>query len=472
MGQQASSGWAPVEEAKSPAGWAPVEQTSTGITVPKGMIGPKIDDPDAPDTIFGGMLRRGKETIKGIAGLVGPPTDEETAKEQVPLPLHRLGRGIAASEKEAAGQVKEQFKGAVEAGKAGDPVAAGLRGAQAVTTGLSMANPFAIGPVTNINKLSGQKRYREALGQGAFDAITLLAGKKVGEEATPVKSTNKLSFATDAAPRDIAHVLPDLKETATKLGKPKTVADLGNHIQSTISRLDQQFNSALFRNAHRSVDVDAIANELKSRAANMPPSAEGQAMAQQLNAAAAEYSRPWTMRELNAERMMRNGFLRGFYGKEGSAQMAAMRSSADSIIDKVVSDGAKDILYGELDRLNPGGKFKALKQKQSSLIDIKDAFDNHLGKIEKQSAQSKGAPLGAKQHVTASVHPGGVTPRLHNLIPGRDPVSAASSATRTAYGPSPTATAARTSILAMPVTSLVSSGQSGMPPPPSDPDEQ
>lgn len=470
--QQASNGWTPVDDSKAPAGWTPVEQTSTGISVPQGMIGPSVNDPNAPDTIVGGAFRRGKEAIKGMVGLVGPPTDEEMQKGQVPLPLHRLGRGIASAEKEAAGQVGEQFKGAVSAAKAGDPVAAGLRGAQAVTTGLSMANPFAIGPVTNINRLSGQKRYREALGQGAFDAITLLAGKKTGEEPTPIKSTNKLSFATDAAPRDIAHVLPELKETAEKLGKPKTIGDVGTHLQSTLTRLDQKFNAGLFSNAHRQLVPQAIADELRSRAAEMPPSPDGQAMAQQLNNAASTYERPWTLRELNAERKLRSGYLKGFYGKEGSAQMAAMRTSADTIIDKTVEGGAKDLLYDELDRLHPGGGFRELKQKQSALIDIKDAFDKHLEKIEKQSAQEKGAPFLGKSSVTASASQHGVIPRLHNFIPKRDPLSLANSAARTAYGPSSTATAARSAILAMPVTSLVGGNGSGMPPPPSDSDQQ
>jgi len=469
MPPQDNNGWTPVSTTEAP-GWTPVEQTSTGITVPRGMVGESIEQ---PDSFLGGLKRRAVSTFKGMAGLVGPPTEEETAKGQVPLPLHRLGRGIKESEKEAAGQVKEQLAGAKTAYKAGDITAAGLRGLQALNTGLSMLDPFALGAVTNINRISGEKRYKEALGQGAFDAITLLAGKKTGEEVTPTKATNKLAFATDAAPRDIAHVLPELQATAKKLGKPETIGDLGTHIQSTITRLDQQFNSALFRNAHRQVSTQAIADALRAKAADMPPSPDGAALAQKLNEAAGTYERPWTLRQLNAERMLRNSYLKGFYGKADSAQMAAMRSSADSMIDKIVADGSRDILYDELDRLNPGQKFQALKQKQSSLIDIKDAFDKHLDKVEKETAQQAGAPLLAKHSVSASVHPTGVRPYtfVHNVL-GRSPEALASSATRSAYGPSGAASAARSAILSMPVGALVSNGGAGMPPPPSDTDQK
>ncbi len=446
---------------------SPTEETSTGIRVPKGMIAPPLSQ---DDSVLGGALRRGKETIRGVVGLFGAPTEEETAKGQTPQPLHRLARGLAGAEKEAAGQVKEQAKGAVSAYKAGDPIAAGLRGLQTATTGLSMLDPFAIGAVTNVNKLSGQKRYKEALGQGAFDAITLLAGKKM--ELTPEGRVNKLSFASDAAPHDIAHVLPDLQETAKKLGKPETVGDLGTHIQSTLTRLDQQFNSALFRNAHRQVSTQSIADALKSRATDMPPSPEGIEMAQQLNKAAAVYDgKTWALRDLNAERMMRSGFLKGFYKQGGSGQMSALRTSADTIIDKIVEGGAKDILYDELDRLNPGVGFKALKQKQSSLIDIKDAFDAHLDKIEKSTAQYKGAPLLDKVKISAvGTASRGLHPFVHQSVKGGNLVGKASSVARSAYGPA--TSPARAAVLSAPVSALVSRGQSALPPPPPKSDEQ
>src|ERR1700721_463209 len=108
----------------------------------------------------------------------------------------------------------------------------------------------------------------------------------------------------------------------------------------------------------------------------MPPSPEGKQMAQQLNDAAAEYRRPWTLRELNSERMMRNGFLKGFYNKAGSGQMAAMRSSADTIIDQTVAEGARDALYNELDKHTPGADFQKLKLKQSHMIELRDHLAN------------------------------------------------------------------------------------------------
>lgn len=461
------NGWTPVEPAstKSPAGWTPVETTSTGISAPQG-VAPSVNE---GNSVLGGVKRRFKSTLQGIGDLVSPT--KQSGEENVPeffLPGYRIGKGVISGEKEAARQTVQQAKDAIQGFKS-DPVAAGLKGAQAITTGLSMLNPFATGAVTNINKIDASGRTKEAIGQGAFDAIILLAGRKMGEEPSAIDKVNKLSYATEAAPKDLAHVLPEFEETAGRLGKAQTVGDFVDHIQKTLTRLDQKFNSALFRNADRQVIPQDLANELRARAAEMPPSVDGQAMAKQLNKAAVQYEKPWTLRQLNAERMMRSGYLKGFYGKSGSAQMAATRSSVDTIIDKIVADGARDTLYNELDRLNPGQDFRALKNTQSKLIDIKDAADAHLDALEKAQAKFKGAPLSEKAEISASVHTGGMTPRLHGLkrmLPGGGPLVNADNAVRSAAGASAWAKVARAAILNLPVSTLVTGQTTSLPPPP------
>jgi hypothetical protein len=306
-----------------------------------------------------------------------------------------------------------------------------------------------------------------------LQAMMLRGGKGASSESR----INKLTYASGESggtASALRHVLPDIDETVAKNGRPKTVGEFQKAVRDTSSRLDQQFNSALFRNAHKTLVPDEIANALEAKAGEMPPSADGQAMAAKLKDAATEYRKPWTLRQLNQERILRNGYTRGFYGKEGSAQMAAMRSSADTIIDKTVADGTRDVLYQELQRANPKADFRALKMKQSHMIELQDQLDKHLGKLEDAQAAQKGQPLTEKATMTASAHAGGVTPRMHGLmklIPGRGPLSSADSTVTKAFPRSKVISPTRAAILALPVTALTRTGQ-GMPQPPSETSDQ
>src|SRR5258706_164448 len=145
------------------------------------MVGPSAV---GPNSVTGGLARRGVEAVKGLAGLAAPPEGPtETAiglagGGPIGLALYRTGKGMVGAEQTAAQQAKEQL------GK-------GQYGRAAVT-GLSMLDPLAIGPVTNINKLEAEGRPQEAKGAGLFDALSLLVGRKVGKEPTPAKTLNKL----------------------------------------------------------------------------------------------------------------------------------------------------------------------------------------------------------------------------------------------------------------------------------------
>ena len=486
MPQQPNNGWTPVDT-KPSDGWTPVgaqpgEEGYEAASQPYG--------PPPPDTAIGGALRRGKQIVQGMYKTVAdPPTEEEqkrgfttdTAGQILQRPLlatRRVVGGVVEGEKQAAGQVKEQVKTAQ--GVKGDPVQKGLAYARAGVTAASMADPFATGPVTNVNKLSDEGRYKEALGAGAFDALSLVAGGKTGREVSPETRLNKLAYATGNATaesiRPLEHIMPDIEATVAGVGKPQTVGELQTVIDKTMKGYERTFNKGLYTTKGQFVP-DSIADALESKAREMPPTAEGRAFAKKLNKAASEYRKPWTAQELNRERMFRQGQLDAFYKKSDTGQMHAMRSSVDTMIDQTVYDSCKDVLYDEMERQHPGQGYRELKQKQSSVLEMQGKFKDHVERLEAQQAKRSGAPLSEKAGVSASAHAGGVTPRAHiTELLKKGPLTHADNATKGAFGPTSAATARRAAILSLPVSSITTPPSNGrpstVPPPPSgDQDE-
>ena len=449
---------------------ASTETTSTGITVPKGMI-----DRDDSSTVSG-AFKRGRDVIRGmVQTVVAPPTAEEqkrgaltddTAGEILQRPAlvaGRVGRGFVEGEKQAAGQVKEQVKAAHDT--KGDPVQKALAYARAGTTAASMADPFATGSVTNINKLEDEGKNREAIGAGTFDALTMLIGSRIGREPTigtieePGMVVNKLAYATNAdSIRPLMHVMPDIEETVKQVGKPKTVNDLGNVIQKTMEKYDQQFNKGL-ATTKGYVNASPIADALEAKARTLPPTSEGQGIANQLLTHASEYrGRTWTAQELNSERMFRNANAQAFYNKSDVGQMAALRANADTMVDEIVADSARDVLYDEMEKQHPGQGFRELKRKQSSVLEMQGKFKDHIRKLEAAQAKRAGAPWSEKAGISTSAHPSGaiVTPRIHvTELLRKGPLSHANKAVESAFGPTDAARMRRAVILALPVSTLV-----------------
>lgn len=476
MPPQDNNGWTPVEPA-APEGWTPVgnleTNSATGITVPRGSV-------DQPDSSVGAFFRRGRDIVKGIYKTVtDPPTGEEqkefpTAFERPALVEHRLAKGVYEGEKQAAGQTAEQFKTAQ--GVKGDATQKGLAYARAGVTAASMADPFATGPVTNVNKLSDEGRHKEALGEGAFDALSLIVGGKTGREVSPETRLNKLAYATGAdSIRPLDHIMPDLVAAAEKAGKPQTVGELQTLVDRTMKGYEREFNKGLYTTKGSFVP-DPIADALEAKARTMPPTAEGRAIAKKLTKAATEYRKPWTMQELNRERMFRNANTQAFHNKSATGQMAAMRANADTMIDETVAESSRDVLYDEMERQHPGQGYRELKRKQSSVLEMQGKFKDHVERLEATQAKRSGAPLSEKAGVSASAHAGGVTPRAHiTELLKKGPLSHANAATKSAFGPTSAATARRAAILSLPVSSITQSatpqGRPATVPPPPGGDE-
>lgn len=180
---------------------------ATQVDLNKRNAAPPTPPQSQPDSILGGILRRGMSTVSGVAQTFDPrQAFSALASGDIPsaianTPIYRMAHGIVQSEQQAVPQVKQQFADA--ANPKYDVPTRALRGAQGVVTAASMADPFATSSVVNINNLASQGRTSDATGQGLTDAAML--GATVGVP----KTINALPSASRAAAS-----LQDIKASA------------------------------------------------------------------------------------------------------------------------------------------------------------------------------------------------------------------------------------------------------------------
>lgn len=408
-----------------------------------------------PDSYLGGFGRRAGQTFKGLYDTfaTGPQTPEEKGimalGGPVSLPLHRIVSGFVDTEKEAAKQVEEQRKNK-------ERLRAGV-------TQASMKNPFATGTVVDVNRLENENRHKEAVGTAAFDILSMLIGSRFGREIPPEAKLNKLTYAVGGNKAELKNVMPDLAKTAETLGQPQSVGDLVKHVDATLKTLNNEYNVALQPIRQQRIMPTDIARKLLDRAnkSNLSMTAAGRAERAALRKAALDFQRPWSIEQLDQERMTR--YDHRMASKNAVGQMNAMKSSVDTAIDKIVEDGSKDIVYSELNKAYPWKDFGDLKGRQSSLLDLKVKLSDQVTKLADAQAMKQGKPFMAKESVTAYAHPtGGVGARLHGLqelLPGGGPEKAANRAVRQSSGPTTAATARRAAVLSLPITTLASKRQ-------------
>lgn len=409
------------------------------------------------------------------AEAVGIPTSLQQVKDLTKTTPAQMGEALG-----------EQFKGAVkrgakEVGEAarniyeGGPVGANVgKAGYGVLTGALESNPITQ-PVETLSEDIKARNYPAAAGDlvGSTVNYFLLKGaKKPGTKPRIEKLTSATGPAGGETTAALRTTLPELDKTVAVAGKPQTIGEFEKVVKATQNRLTQQFNGALYRNAHRQVVPTEISDALKARAAEMPPTAEGQALARELQKEAIEYERPWTLRDLNRQREFKNAQMRGFYGKEASGQMAAVRSNAQVMADKIISDGTRDLLYDELGKYDKGANWKQLKNQQHHLINLQDQLAKRVGDLADKQAAMAGESFFEKESVSASLHGGGVSARAHGLqrlLPGMGPETAASAKVRAAF-PSARSMAARKAVLALPISKL--GRQPNVPPPPKQAQDQ
>lgn len=413
-----------------------------------------------PDSVAHGALERGAQAMEGAEGLLDPRAQDKFEK----------GGNVVekAAKRNPATRIVRQYKHSAErlSPQLGEQVKKG-ENARAIVTGAAMFNPFAAGSVADINDLEDRGRNKEAIGVATFDVLNLLAGKGRGRknpfspgkfagitDATKDFRVNKLTYAAGEGTNDFKLALPDIEKTIAKSGKPKTVGELEKVVTETSKNLESEFNTALQPIRGARVMPDTIAQGLlkKANAPNLAKTAEGRMERNALRKAAIDFQRPWTIEELNLERMRR--YSQRMASKSNVGQMQSARSSVDTAIDQIVEDGTREIVYGELQKTT-GKDYGALKKRQSSMLSIQDNLHDRVTKLADAQSKLKGAPFSEK--VGMSVHGGthGATPRAHiRGLFGGGPEKSANSAVKSAFGSSKSAQARRAVVLAMPITRL------------------
>jgi hypothetical protein len=339
-----------------------------------------------PDSIVGGFVRRGVSSVKGM---VSPPqgTAEEIASGVAGpggLFAERLGRGAYES-------FKAKSQAASKDIAKGDYAKAGLHLLETDPT--SPIGPLS--PAQSQADLLEQHRYREAIGSGLFDALTVLVGSKLIRGPSPEAAAGKLRLATDLHINDIKEVLPELKQTAETGGKPATVADTQNLVRDTTDRLTAEFDRDFAPIMKRRTYTPLIRQRLQKILVDNPQWAkteEGMAKAQAVKDAIKEYDRAgWTFEEMNKERGDLRTSIRNLENMAPADKRAALRNDADIYARKIVADVMADTVNEAVSQSS--GKLKtyydALRRKQATLIDMEKWLDKRVENLADQQADHK-----------------------------------------------------------------------------------
>jgi hypothetical protein len=427
-----------------------------------------------------GLAGRAVDTLKGLKHLAAPMGDVE---EQERL---GIGKGIVETYKQGAKQTAEQVKSGVQTFPK-DPTIGSLKVAQGVTTGASMLDPFATGSVVDVNRMEAEGRYREAIGAGAFDVLTLWAGSRTlkgpfgAKPLTTEARVNKLAAASGEHVSNLERAFPDLEAASQRVGQPKTVGEFQNMARDAMTSAEATFQGdfALFKNMRVTPHtITQNIDEYIRKNPNLAQTPEGRLQLRALNRYKTIYDKPWTLEEMNIERSRLRKDLRSYYDAKPSTAIAKTKLDADLAAKKIVADTMADTVNSYVGHFTGKGKgfYDALRLRQEALVDLMDTLDKKVDKLRDQQAlhQARG-PLGrTKPHAYASA--GG--PRVHvpfGEVFSAGPEKEASGFVRDAY-PSTTRKAVkqgtRATVLSLPVSHLLTAGEEerksrgGLTPPP------
>lgn len=251
----------------------------------------------------------------------------------------------------------------------------------------------------------------EGAEQGAFEGggqLIRFAGKLI----RPTSRAASIAYATRSGHIGSAldKLVPEFDKTLGQQGasQVRTIGEFDRLVNDTNHRLETEFGQALQPIRGNQVVPQTVSNSILGKiTSNMSMTPEGQAAEKLLRKQARLYQRPWTIDQLNNERMLVGDRLRTWHNAVASGQAAVQGAQAHIAADTATEQALKDLLYDEADRSGskPQGYFRDLKAKQSALYDLADATDKAKEKLSKSSLESKGAPLREKIHIRAYSHP-------------------------------------------------------------------
>lgn len=328
-----------------------------------------------------------------------------------------------------------------------------------------LLGPFGGTGVANAAEDISKGNYSGAGGDVLGSLINLLMLKK-SSAPSEVKATNKLTAATDKSLRmPIEKSLPELRKSAGQIGLPSGVEEFHSVADNASRKITQEATAAIAPIANRMTMPTAIASAIRGLitrdmghfvyrggkqrfVANSP---EGLAAARQIEKEAQAFDKPWSYGDLDARRMRLNSELNRFEKKGTGDRYTAKNSNTNIAIDSTIANTIRDIVYPQMDAAagRPQGYFRALKQKQVSLIELSDELnprnrESITEKLKGETAVAQGSPRFSRSNI--SLHAGGKgIPRaslysLMNVIKKPNPLASANTLVRKGFSTgSPTA---------------------------------
>lgn len=275
----------------------------------------------------------------------------------------------------------------------------------------------------------------------------LAAGTRAPEPSLVTTPVDYLTAAGgEATHAPLAETWASIRAAVNKMpDPPRTPDEYLSAVKNTKEAFNDEYANAVGPVSNTKVGLDASGNTpISSRilamvTPNLKNTAVGKTVMAQLTKAASEFQKPWTLQELNQERMDANARI-GDRNYESSALRGKNRTPA---IDRAIADGTREMLYPALDDIygKPRGYFAKMQDQTANLIDLEKLLKSRVETLKGKSAAAKGAPRFKSEDISISGHPGSM-PRagfygLRSLIFRDDPYRTASSRVRKAFNPRP-----------------------------------
>lgn len=293
---------------------------------------------------------------------------------------------------------------------------------------------------------------RGNLGAQAGDIVGTLLNLLTLKAAKGPKTEGKLAYATGGEARNIMTAVPDLLKEAQASGRP---ADLNGLIDGTIRNAKDKLNTeaanTLGPHANQQIMPSKISQRLLALITpNMDMTQPGRVLKKQIQSAALEFQKPWSLAQLDQERMDANARLHNFEKKGDVDQYAAKRgNNRNSAIDKAIANGVREEVYPLMDQAagQPAGYYANLKDRIGALMNLESDAKAHREELRTKALKMEGAPLLERLKLRGMASGEG-HPRFYvsNLLGPSDPLEAAHSAAQGAFG-GPGTSAARAAAL-------------------------
>jgi len=277
-----------------------------------------------------------------------------------------------------------------------------------------------------------QQRDPEMFAHGLGSLVTQvlsLRGAGKGKAAGAIEEGRRLSktaAALDIGGKDVQSLRDSMPAivNAAKQGGVKTIGDFVDAHQAAKTAADMQYKQMLAPMAGQmAVDPagqyagpgQIVRNILENDKPYLQNTADGRKVSAALQKAARDFKRPvWTYDMLDDQRIAENQKLDSYFGKDTQGQSAAM-ANARTQISKAIADGARDSIYDEMERQNPGANVRQLKQTQGALWSLNDALNSKLQDLDARQLKFQGRGPLSRAHAGLSVSAGG---RPHSYIGG------------------------------------------------------